>query len=85
MCLDGLIIRDEKSHGFHENPDSIPKLGNIWFPVDLPLLGGCAKFFKFEHNNEFKEGDRLIRLEFSRTTIVLLNWKLCRRGERLLN
>jgi len=36
MCLDGLIIRNEKSHMSHENLNSIPKLGNIEF--SLPKL-----------------------------------------------
>jgi hypothetical protein len=49
------------------------------------LLGGCAKFFKCKHNNEFREGDKLVMLEFSRATIILLSWKLCKRGEGLLS
>jgi len=36
MFLDGLIIRNEKSCISHENPNSIPKLGNIEF--SLPKL-----------------------------------------------
>jgi hypothetical protein len=36
MCLDGLIIRNEKSCMSHENPNSIPKLGNTGY--SLPKL-----------------------------------------------
>jgi hypothetical protein len=64
MCLNGLIIRNEKSHKSHENLNNITRLRDIWFLVDPPLLRGCAKFFKPEHSNEFKEGDKLVRLEF---------------------
>jgi hypothetical protein len=49
------------------------------------LLGGCPKNFKLEQINEFRGGDKLIRLEFFGTTIVLLNWKLCRGGKGLLS
>jgi hypothetical protein len=83
--LDGPIIRNEKFHKSHKNPNSITRLGDISFLVDPPLPRGCAKFFKFEHSNEFKEGDKLVRLEFSGATIVHLNWKLCRGSERLLS
>jgi len=65
-CFDGLIIRNEKSHKSHENLNNITRLRDIWFPVDPPLLRGCGKFFKPEHNNEFREGNKLVRLEFSR-------------------
>lgn len=36
--------------------------------VDPLPLGGTAKFFKPEYNGELKEGDIIIRVEFSRST-----------------
>ncbi len=83
-CLDGLIIRNEKSHKFHENLNSITRLRDIWFHVNPPLLRGCAKFFKPEHNNEFREGDKLVRLEFS-IYYCFSELKLCMGGEGLLS
>jgi len=49
------------------------------------LLGRCEKFFKPKHNDEFRERDLLVMLEFFGTTIVFLSWKLCKRGEGLLS
>jgi len=49
------------------------------------LLGRCEKFFNPKHNDEFRERDLLVMLEFFGTTIVFLSWKLCKRGEGLLS
>ncbi len=49
------------------------------------MLGGCAKFFKLENNNEFREGDRIIRIDLSRTIDYVLSWRLCKSGERILS
>jgi hypothetical protein len=48
-------------------------------------LGGCAKFFKLEDNSEFREGDRIIRIELSRAITCVLSWRLCKSGERILS
>jgi hypothetical protein len=84
MYLNGLIIRNERSRKIHENPNGIPRLGNIWLHVDPPLLGGCAKFFKLEHSSEFREGDRIIRVELFGITTCVLSWRLCKSGDRIL-
>jgi hypothetical protein len=44
-------------------------------------LGGSVKFFKPKDNNEFKEGDRIIRIEFYRVVAYVLGSK---SGERVL-
>jgi hypothetical protein len=54
----------------HENPNNIPRLKNIWLPANPPLLGGCAKFFKLEHSNEFREEDRINKVELSRMELL---------------
>jgi hypothetical protein len=82
--LNGLIIRNERSRKIHENLNSILRLGDIWLLVDPPLLGGCAKFFKLEHSNEFKEGDRIVRVELFGVTACVLSWRLCKSGDRIL-
>jgi hypothetical protein len=48
-------------------------------------LGGCAKFFKLEDNSEFREGDRIVKIELSRTIDYVLSWRLCKSGERILS
>jgi hypothetical protein len=48
-------------------------------------LGGCAKFFKLEDNSEFMEGDKIIRIELSKAIIYVVNWRLSKSGERILN
>jgi hypothetical protein len=47
--------------------------------------GGSTKFFKLECNDEFKEFDKIIKVEFSRSTTCLLNWRLCCSGEGVLS
>ncbi len=76
MYLDGLIIINERSHKIHENLNNIPRLRDIWLPIDPPLLRGCAKFFKLEHNSEFREGNRIVKVEFFGVVACVQSWKL---------
>jgi hypothetical protein len=48
-------------------------------------LGRCAKNFKLEYNSEFKEEDRIIRIELSRAVAYVLSWRLCKSGEGILS
>jgi hypothetical protein len=48
-------------------------------------LGGCAKFFKLENNSEFREGDKIFRIELSKTVAYVLSWRLCKSGESILS
>ncbi len=54
-------------------------------PCRPAITRRCAKFFKPKHKYEFKEGDKLVKLEFFGAIIVFLSWKLCRRGKGLLS
>jgi hypothetical protein len=83
--LDGHIIRNKILCKLYENPNNIPRLGDIWLPVDPPLLGGCVKFLKLEHSSEVKEGDKVIKVEFSRFTSHVLSWRLYKSEEGILN
>jgi hypothetical protein len=83
--LNVLIIINERSHKTHENPNSIPRPGNIWLHVDSPLLEGCAKLFQLEYGSEFKEGDRIIRVELFGAIACVLSWRLYRSGDGMLN
>ncbi len=47
-------------------------------------MGGCEKFFKLDHSSEFKEGDRITRVELFGVTTCVLNWRLCKSGDRIL-
>ncbi len=47
-------------------------------------MGGCAKFFKLDHSSEFREGDRIIRVELFGVTTCVLSWRLCKSGDRIL-
>jgi hypothetical protein len=49
------------------------------------LLRGCAKNFKLEHRSEFREGDRFVKVEFSRVVACVQSWKLCKSGDWILN
>jgi hypothetical protein len=60
----GHILHFERQRSQFEKFDSIPRLGDVWLLVELLLLGGVAKFFKLEHKDKLKEGDRIIRVEF---------------------
>jgi hypothetical protein len=73
MYLDGPIIKDERSHKLHENLNNIPKLRYIWLPVDPPFVGRMCKVFQNENNSEFREGDRIIRIELSREVVHVLS------------
>ncbi len=53
-------------------------------PINPLLLGGFAKFLKPKSNNEFKEGDKVIRVELSKFDACVLRWKLYKNGEKVL-
>jgi len=50
----------------------------------LPLKGSTM-FSKLECSGELKEGDRIIRVEFSRFVACVLIWRLCHSGKGILN
>ncbi len=83
--LDGHIVKIERSYRLHEETNNIPRLWDIWLCVDSPLLEGGVRFFKPKHNSEFREGNKIIRVELSRTTACVLSWKFCNSAERRLN
>ncbi len=85
MYLNGLIIGNERSHKIHENPNNIPRLGDIWLLINPPLFGGCAKFFQPKHSNDFKEGNRIIRVELSKVIACVISWRLCKSGNKVLS
>lgn len=61
--LNGHIVRSERSCRLHEETNNIRRLWDIWLCVDSPLLEGGARFFKSKHNSEFREGDKITRVE----------------------
>jgi hypothetical protein len=71
--LDGLINQSEFFWNLHENLDNIPRLGDIWILIDPLPLGSSAKFFKPECNNEFKEGDIIVKVKLSRFVVCVLS------------
>jgi hypothetical protein len=85
MYLDGLIIINERSHKIHGNLNNIHRLGNIWLLVDPSLLKGCEKKFKLKHHSEFKEGDRIVKVEFFGVVACVQSWKLCKSGDGILS
>jgi len=66
-------------------PNHISRLGNILIPINPLPLGGSIKFFKLECSGELKEGDRIIRVEFSRSAACVLSWRLYCTREGILN
>jgi hypothetical protein len=72
MSMDGPISRSEKFKKLHENPNHIPRLWDILIHVDPLPPGGSTKFFKLECSDELKELDKIIKVEFSGSTICLL-------------
>jgi hypothetical protein len=49
------------------------------------LLRGCAKFFKLEHCSEFREGNRIVKVEFYGVVACVQSWKLCKSGDGILS
>jgi hypothetical protein len=49
------------------------------------IIGGCAKKFNHEYNSELIKGDKIIRVEFIRSNVCVLNWRLYKSGEGILN
>jgi hypothetical protein len=58
-----------------ENGKPIPKLGNIWIPIDL-VLEHHIKFYILGMEKLFKVGDIVIRVKHSGTMSKLLSWRL---------
>jgi hypothetical protein len=73
MSLNGPISWSEKLKKLHENPNHIPRLGDILIPINPLPPRGFTKFFKLECNGELKEGDRIIRVEFLGSTTCVLS------------
>jgi hypothetical protein len=71
--LNGLINQSEKFGKLHENLNNIPRLGDIWILINPLPLGTSIKFFKLECNNEFKEGNIIIKVELSRFVVCILS------------
>jgi hypothetical protein len=70
--LNGFISQSEKFRKLHENPNHIPRFRNILILVDPLPLGGSIMFLKLECNGELKEGNTIIRVEFSRFVACVL-------------
>jgi hypothetical protein len=41
----------------YENPNRIPRLGDLFVLAKYILLQGFVRFFKLKHNNNMEEGD----------------------------
>jgi hypothetical protein len=54
-------------------------------PCKLTIVKKMCNFFKLEHNNEFKEGNRIIKVEFFGVVACVQSWKLCRNGDGMLS
>jgi hypothetical protein len=80
----GHISQNENRCILYEHPNVEPKIRNIWLPINPLLLGGFVKLFKPKYNNEFKEGDKVIRVELSKFDACVLRWKLYKNGEKVL-
>jgi len=73
MSLDGLISENEKFRKLHENLNHISRLGNILIHVNPLPLKGSTMFSKLECSGELKEGNKIIRVEFSRFVACVLS------------
>ncbi len=80
--LDGHIIKSERSHRLYEETNSILRLRDIWLLVDSPLLRGCEKFFKLEHNSERRKGNKIIKVEFSRDYYMCVKLETLQQWKR---
>jgi hypothetical protein len=56
-----------------ENGKPIPRLGNIWIPIDL-ILEHHIKFYVLGMEKLFRVGDRIIRVKHYGTMSKLLSW-----------
>jgi hypothetical protein len=82
--LDGLMLQNEHHHQLYENPNKIPRLGDLLIHTKFILLKGFVEFFKPEHSNNLQEGDRIVRLKFSRSEGHVVSLKLYKNGEGVL-
>jgi len=53
-------------------------------PINPLFLGGFAKKIKPKYSNEFKEGDKVIKVELFKFVACVLRWKLYKNGKRVL-
>jgi hypothetical protein len=72
--LYGHISQNEKQCILYEHPNVVPKIRDIWLFINPLLLGGFATKFKPTYSNEFKEGDRVIKVELSKFVACVLRW-----------
>ncbi len=60
------------------------KVGDIWLPAKLLLLGGVVKFFKPKHKDKLKEANWIITIDFCGCEAHVLSWQICKDAARTL-
>jgi hypothetical protein len=64
----------------YEHPDLVPWLGDIWLPIDPPLLSDSTRFFKPTYN----KGDKIIKVKLIGADAYVLNLKCCKNRRVLV-
>jgi hypothetical protein len=55
----------------------VPKLGDVWVPIDISVKHCCAQFYRPELDSRIKEGECILRIAYTRGEFHLLCWVFC--------
>jgi len=59
----------------------VPRLGDIWIPKSTPSANHFPRFYIPGVEDLFQVGDRIVRVEHSRSRSRLISWQVWRDSE----
>ncbi len=64
----------EVEHVSKERITLVPRLGNVWVPVDSNVKHYCTQFYRPELDSRIKEGDCILKIACTRGEFHMLCW-----------
>jgi hypothetical protein len=61
-----------------EKIKSIPRVGDLWIPLDITILECCAQFYMLEIDDRIKTRGCILRISHIRQVMHLLSWMYVR-------
>jgi hypothetical protein len=55
----------------------MPRVGDVWIPVDIGIRNWCSQFYIPKSNSKIKEGDCILRIYSFSKDFHLLCWLYC--------
>jgi hypothetical protein len=55
----------------------VPKVGNIWIPIDTNIRNCCSQFYKPKFNDRIKRGDCILRIYSCGKDYHMICWLYC--------